>query len=337
MWLLIRSLFWTIVLPGFLAGYVPLRYFGLNNVRFDALNPRHVLGLFCIAVGCVLLGTCIFEFARSGRGTLSPVDPPRHLVVRGLYRYVRNPMYLSVTIIVLGEVLVTGSPALAVYGAIWFLCANLFVIGYEEPTLRRHFGASYDDYRQRIGRWIPGPARVSVPRALARAIALIVWPALMVGLNGLVPAMISELTDRHGWAEGRPGFWNAGGLTMVVAGSALLVWTLAAHLAHMPARVRVELKLPWEFTPPYLVASGPYRSSRHPMYVAVLVLWLGWAVFYGSASIVVACLAIVVLINLMARREERALEACFGEAYTRYKAAVPRWFGKERRRTRAAV
>jgi protein-S-isoprenylcysteine O-methyltransferase Ste14 len=60
-------------------------------------------------------------------------------------------------------------------------------------------------------------------------------------------------------------------------------------------------------------------------------------VFYGSASIVVACLAIVILINLMARREERALEACFGEAYTRYKAAVPRWFGKERRRTRAAV
>lgn len=106
-------------------------------------------------VGIVLLATCIFEFARSGQGTLSPVDPPRHLVVRGLYRYVRNPMYLSVTTIVLGEVLLLGSRGLLAYWAIWFLAANLFVIGYEEPTLRRRFGASYDDYARHVGRWIP--------------------------------------------------------------------------------------------------------------------------------------------------------------------------------------
>jgi protein-S-isoprenylcysteine O-methyltransferase Ste14 len=76
-------------------------------------------------------------------------------VVRGLYRYVRNPMYLSVTTIVLGEAMLTRSSALAVYWVVWFACANLFVIGYEEPTLRQMFGRSYEDYTRRVGRWIP--------------------------------------------------------------------------------------------------------------------------------------------------------------------------------------
>ena len=93
-----------------------------------------------------LLGACVVEFARSGRGTLSPVDPPRHLVVRGLYRYVRNPMYLSVTAILLGEVLLTRSSALAIYWAVWFAVVNLFVIAYEEPWLRGRFGDSYAEY-----------------------------------------------------------------------------------------------------------------------------------------------------------------------------------------------
>jgi protein-S-isoprenylcysteine O-methyltransferase Ste14 len=153
--LTLRSLLWTILLPGFFAAYVPWRYFGLHRVDLDARNPAHLLGLMSAGLGAALLAACIVEFARSGRGTLSPVDPPRHLVVRGLYRYVRNPMYLSVTMIVLGEVLLTGSRALAIYWVIWFLCANLFVIGYEEPTLRREFGAAYDEYTRRVGRWIP--------------------------------------------------------------------------------------------------------------------------------------------------------------------------------------
>jgi protein-S-isoprenylcysteine O-methyltransferase Ste14 len=160
-WLALRSLLWTILLPGFFAGYVPWRYFGLDRAWRDLSGPDRALGLVCLGVGAVLLAACEFEFARSGRGTLSPVDPPRHLVVRGLYRYVRNPMYLSVTMIVLGEVLLTRSLALAVYWVIWFLCVNLFVIGYEEPTLRGQFGASYDEYCERVGRWIPRfpPAR----------------------------------------------------------------------------------------------------------------------------------------------------------------------------------
>ncbi|MGH3116813.1 MAG: methyltransferase family protein [Vicinamibacterales bacterium] len=162
-WLAFRSLLWATLLPGFFAGYVPWRFFGLNRVRPSAQNPAHLVGLLCMGVGTALLGACIWEFARSGRGTLAPVDPPRELVVRGLYRYVRNPMYLSVTTIVLGELLLTGSWALLVYWVGWFAGVNLFVIGYEEPTLRRRFGASYERYTRQVGRWLPtfhpGPLR----------------------------------------------------------------------------------------------------------------------------------------------------------------------------------
>src|SRR5262249_4738146 len=155
LWLGLRSLLWTILLPGFFAAYVPWAYFGLGNTPIDVLRPLPFFGLLCVAAGAALLASCIVSFARTGRGTLSPVDPPRHLVVRGLYRYVRNPMYLSVTMVILGEALVVQSLPLALYWAIWFLCANVFVVAYEEPTLRRQFGASYEAYARNVGRWVP--------------------------------------------------------------------------------------------------------------------------------------------------------------------------------------
>lgn len=157
--LTLSSLLWTILLPGVVAGYVPWAFFGLRGTVIDPARPVQLLGLFCILAGAALLVACIYEFARSGRGTLSPVDPPKHLVVRGLYRYVRNPMYLSVTAILLGEVLLTRSGALALYWLIWFGVVNAFVIGYEEPTLRVQFGASYEEYMRTVGRWIPRVGR----------------------------------------------------------------------------------------------------------------------------------------------------------------------------------
>lgn len=155
-WLALRSIAWTVLLPGLVAGYLPWRFFGLAHVQLSLRNPVHLLGLLCMGLGAMLLGTCIWEFGRSGRGTLSPVDPPRELVIRGLYRYVRNPMYLSVSLIVLGEFLLTWSRSLLVYWAVWFVVVNVFVIGYEEPTLRRRFGAAYGQYMQQVGRWLPG-------------------------------------------------------------------------------------------------------------------------------------------------------------------------------------
>jgi protein-S-isoprenylcysteine O-methyltransferase Ste14 len=153
--LALRSLLWTLLLPGLLAGYVPWHYFGLRSVALDVREPLHWVGLIGIGLGAGLLALCILEFARSGRGTLSPIDPPRTLVVQGLYRHVRNPMYLSVTLIILGEVVLTRSRALFIYWVIWFVWVNLFVRGYEEPTLRREFGAAYDRYTAAVGRWLP--------------------------------------------------------------------------------------------------------------------------------------------------------------------------------------
>jgi protein-S-isoprenylcysteine O-methyltransferase Ste14 len=150
-----RSLLWTILLPGLFAGYIPWRYFGLRSVVIDLHQPLHWIALLSVAVGTVFLGLCILEFARSGRGTLSPVDPPRNLVIRGPYRYVRNPMYLSVTLIVLGEVLLTRSRGLLAFWVLWFAAVNLFVLGYEEPTLRSQFGAAYERYSAAVGRWLP--------------------------------------------------------------------------------------------------------------------------------------------------------------------------------------
>jgi protein-S-isoprenylcysteine O-methyltransferase Ste14 len=155
LWLGFRSLLWMVLLPGLYAGYVPWRFLGLNQVVVDFSHPVDILGITCIALGAALLLTCIWEFARSGRGTLSPADPPKELVIQGLYRYVRNPMYLSVTAIVLGEAILARSRGLFLYWAIWFGVVNLFVIGHEEPYLRHRFGTSYDEYTRRVGRWLP--------------------------------------------------------------------------------------------------------------------------------------------------------------------------------------
>ena len=154
-WLTLRSVFWAIVLPGCVAGYLPWRFFGLRFAVVDLRLPLHWLGLILFGIGTALLARCIFEFAQIGRGTLAPVDPPRVLVVRGLYRYVRNPMYLSVSLIVWGEICLTRSGALFVYWLVWFAAATVFVRAYEEPALRQKFGSDYDRYAARVGRWLP--------------------------------------------------------------------------------------------------------------------------------------------------------------------------------------
>jgi len=154
-WLALRSVLWSILVPGIVVGYVPWQFVGPSETRLDSTNIAQLAGLACVAVGAALMTTCIVEFARSGRGTLSPLDPPRQLVVRGFYRYVRNPMYLGATVVLLGEALVRQSRALVVYWVVWFVWVNVFVIAYEEPSLRRRFGASYEEYTRRVGRWIP--------------------------------------------------------------------------------------------------------------------------------------------------------------------------------------
>ncbi len=154
-WLALRSVFWAVAMPGVVAGYVPWRYFGLRGVTLDLTRANQLAGAAVAAAGVVLLAACVWQFAREGKGTLVPVDAPTELVVRGLYRHVRNPMYLSVSVILLGEALAAWSGAMLAYWAGYFVFVNLFIVGYEEPALRSRFGASYERYTRRAGRWLP--------------------------------------------------------------------------------------------------------------------------------------------------------------------------------------
>jgi len=113
-------------------------------------------GLPILALGTLIYFKCLWEFAARGRGIPAPLDHPKHLVVTGLYRYVRNPMYVGVFIVLIGEVLLFRSSGLFVFAAGWFVFVHLNVVFHEERVLRRKFGDSYARYFQAVHRWIPG-------------------------------------------------------------------------------------------------------------------------------------------------------------------------------------
>jgi protein-S-isoprenylcysteine O-methyltransferase Ste14 len=155
--LIFRSLFWMIVLPGTVTLYLPyLIVRRWNPTAFPGWGIWQLFALIPIGIGAAVLLHSIWGFADVGRGTLSPVDPPKKLVVKGLYRYLRNPMYVGVVTILLGEALLFHSLALLGYALVGFVAFNLFVILYEEPILRDQFGESYKHYRRHVGRWLPG-------------------------------------------------------------------------------------------------------------------------------------------------------------------------------------
>lgn len=144
-------------MPGAVTLYIP--YLILTRWSPAAItrwNVPRLLSLLPIISGAAILLHCIRNFATIGRGTLSPLDAPRRLVVKGLYRYLRNPMYVGVILILLGEALLFESLALLKYAAACFVLFNLMIILYEEPALRSRFGESYEHYCRAVGRWLPG-------------------------------------------------------------------------------------------------------------------------------------------------------------------------------------
>ncbi len=153
--LLLRSIFFTFLQPGTVAVLIPYWLISARGGSFSRDQPLRYAGLPLMALGTAGLLWCIWDFLAAGRGTISPIDPPRHLVVRGLYRYVRNPMYVAVVTILLGEAIFFLSVPVLIEAGIFFILANLFVMCYEEPALRRKFGESYEEYLQTAGRWIP--------------------------------------------------------------------------------------------------------------------------------------------------------------------------------------
>ena len=154
--LLLRNLLFTLLQPGVVVVLLP--YLILTS-RGDELPPAnwsitHFAGTALIIAGGVIMVTCILRFITEGKGTISPLDPTKKLIVRGLYRYSRNPMYVGVMLILTGETLFWWSPALALYAAVVFIAFNLFILLHEEPRLRRVFGPEYESYMRQVRRWI---------------------------------------------------------------------------------------------------------------------------------------------------------------------------------------
>lgn len=154
--LFLRSLFFTILLPGSITVLFP---YLILSARRPSILPHwgllQTLSLLPITVGASILFRCIWDFAVVGRGTLAPVDPPKDLVVRGLYRYVRNPMYVGVMLVLVGEAALFGTSTLLWYAALVGAGFHTFVCLYEEPALEAQFGESYRRYKHRVGRWVP--------------------------------------------------------------------------------------------------------------------------------------------------------------------------------------
>lgn len=152
--LLIRNLFFTIIHPGVVAGVIPAILLGSRLKLPVALLPHHYLGITGFLAGFIITADCIIRFARTGKGTLSPADPTKKLVVKGLYKYSRNPMYVGVMLMLISEAAFFESATLWMYAGVVFLAFNLFIRFVEEPRLLRDFGEEYESYRNRVGRWV---------------------------------------------------------------------------------------------------------------------------------------------------------------------------------------
>jgi protein-S-isoprenylcysteine O-methyltransferase Ste14 len=153
---LLKTAVFFVLVPGTVAGYVPYRMLARRRLwTIPPLGAQAALGALLVTLGIAGLLWCGWHFAVSGRGTPAPFDAPRRLVVQGLYRFVRNPMYVSVATILLGESLLFSSRALLGYLLACWLFIHLFVMLYEEPTLREKFGDGYTEYCRQVPRWIP--------------------------------------------------------------------------------------------------------------------------------------------------------------------------------------
>ncbi|HEV3042047.1 MAG TPA: isoprenylcysteine carboxylmethyltransferase family protein [Candidatus Angelobacter sp.] len=119
------------------------------------LSLFRVIGVIMMVAGLPVLLDSFARFALQGLGTPAPVAPPAHLVVTGLYRYVRNPMYVSGVLIIAGQGLFFGNLGVLTYVLVVWLIFHLFVLFYEEPVLRGKFGAEYDEFRANVRRWVP--------------------------------------------------------------------------------------------------------------------------------------------------------------------------------------
>jgi protein-S-isoprenylcysteine O-methyltransferase Ste14 len=156
---ILKTIIFTLVLPCTIVVWAPWRWILPRGTRLD-LGGAHALGVLPFALGAAIYFWCAFwAFARVGGGTPAPIDPPRRLIVHGLYRYVRNPMYWGVLLMLAGESIAFGNRVLLQYSVAICAMFVIWVLIYEEPALRKRFGAEYEEYCRNVPRWIPRPPR----------------------------------------------------------------------------------------------------------------------------------------------------------------------------------
>jgi len=156
----VRSIIFTIVVPCTVAGWVP---HWLSNSTLDGLMfgkapsslITDILGYILLVLGAAIYLWCVYDFTFIGRGTPAVFDPPKELVIRGLYEYVRNPMYIGVIFALAGQVFLYGSPIVLFYTVAIGVFFIAFVLVEEEPALHKKFGNDYDEYSRRVNRWLP--------------------------------------------------------------------------------------------------------------------------------------------------------------------------------------
>jgi protein-S-isoprenylcysteine O-methyltransferase Ste14 len=156
MFAILGSAIFLVIAPGTVAGYVPWRICHWQIAApLLGISAFRLVGLLLIAAGLPVLLDSFGRFALQGLGTPAPVFPTRRLVVSGLYRYVRNPMYVAVASLIFGQGLLCGSVRVLEYGAAVWVGFHLFVLIYEEPTLRHSYGPEYAEFCAHVPRWIP--------------------------------------------------------------------------------------------------------------------------------------------------------------------------------------
>jgi protein-S-isoprenylcysteine O-methyltransferase Ste14 len=152
----LASFIFFFLAPGTIAGYLPWLITDWRvEVAFLGWTWLRGVGWVLLAGGLALVIECFTRFALQGRGTPAPVYPTERLVVTGLYRHVRNPMYVGVTTCIVGQALVLGSRHLVAYAALVWLIFAAWVLAYEQPTLRKRYGAQYDEYCRNVPAWWP--------------------------------------------------------------------------------------------------------------------------------------------------------------------------------------
>jgi len=166
LWLFLKNLLFTLLVPGFVLGWVPLHWFERYPRWPEAWTWPHWLGAGLFALGAGLYLYCQGLFMFRGQGTPAPFDPPRKIMRRGPYKWVRNPMYIAVLTIAGAEAVFFQSWHIVVYLVCLTCAVHLMVVLYEEGALRMKFGAIYEDYRREVPRWLPRKPRPALATAV---------------------------------------------------------------------------------------------------------------------------------------------------------------------------